>query len=440
MSSTIAYLRNRKYTGLNDIEKIKNDFYQVHVTVSYDREIVNGKRRIIFTANKGMRSQKFDKIIYECNGLVLEAPTWNPLVVPCPTPKTSVNNVIVNKLLNQNNYSIYKVSDGTVIYLYFWNDSWHISTARGLDVLAIKFNDKTYLELMNEVLAKYETNYQEFTNSLNKNSSYSFVLRHNSIHQFAQEEDNCLIFIHKIEINNGHIEFIRTTHELPYKIQYQEEIAGEIKLQELYSNLSTSLSNWLNTKKDPLFGYMLISNAPYKVGGDHSCILFKSSLVLQIERFLYDKKFMEYGKDRSVAVIVNGFLGSNNKIFTEILPQYKPEFERLTAIQEKLVSDILDNMVKMDKSIINGNNIKTGCDAPGNNNQTVCVSPNNNGDNDKLNNLESIPNNHVQYFTELVKNKLKSTINLVDVENTKSHIKGIINNTKFTKIYISLSK
>jgi hypothetical protein len=118
--------------------------------------------------------------------------------------------------------------------------------------------------------------------------------------------------------------------------------------------------------------------------------------------------------DRALAVVVEGFLGTNNKIFTELFPQYKPDFEKLTAIQDSLVDSIIQYMIKNDKAIINGA-----------------------GDH-KVDDLDSIPNNHVQYFAEFIQKRLKSTINLGDSEMSKIHIKGIINNPTFTNIYISL--
>jgi hypothetical protein len=401
MSATIAYLRNHKYNGIDDIEQIKNDFYKVYIKVSYDNKIINGKRKVIFTSTKGMRSQKFDKIIYECNGLVLEAPSWKPLNVPCPTPKISVKNEVVNKFLNQNKYQIYKISDGTLIYLYYWNGLWYISTARGLDMEKVKLNGHEYHKLLDDVLSKYSISFNDFTDLLDKNYSYSFVIRHPDIHPFTQENDDSFIFVHRIGYNNSTIQINRSNHNLPLDIPYQEKITDEVKLHDLYSILSSSLHNWINTKTNTLFGYLLISTESYKVSGDHSCILLESSLMRQIRQFVYDKKFMEFGEDRELAIIVNGFLSPQKNIFIELFPQYQSYFTQLEIIQQNLIENILNNSTNEQKETI----------------PIVTADP-------------------VSYLTSVVQKKI--TLDTNDIELSKKHIYGIINHTSYIRLYLQM--
>jgi hypothetical protein len=403
MSATISYLRNHKYNGIDDIEHIKNDFNKVNIKISYDSKITNGKRKVIFTSTKGMRSQKFDKIIYECNGLVLEAPTWKPLSVPCPTPKTSVKNEIFNKLLNKNQYQIYKISDGTLVYLYFWNGIWYISTARGLDMEKVKLNGYDYNKLFNDILNKYSITFENFTDLLDKKYSYSFVIRHSAIHPFTVEDE--LIFVHKIRYNNSNININRSNHDLPLNIPCQEKITDESKLHEIYSSLSTSLHSWLSTKQNPLFGYLFISTELYKVGGDHSCVLLESSLMRQIRHFVYDKKYMDFGEYRELSIIINGFLSPQKHIFIQLFPQYQSYFTQLETIQTELADNILKTIMSNNTELTNEN-------------------------------INIVNANPVDYLSSIIKKTI--TLNTNDEELSKKHINGIINDTSYTRLYIQM--
>lgn len=413
MSATIAYLRNRNYTGIDDIDQLKADFYKAHIVVSYDAEVVDGKRRVIFTATKGMRSQKFDKITYECNGLILEAPTWNPLVVPCPMPKSSVNNETFSRMLNRSEYKVYKITDGTIFYVYYWNASWRISTARGLDMAQVVLNGFTYEKLISDVLAHYATTWQAFTGTLNTAAAYSFVFSHSELHPFMSENNGpTLMFIHRTTVEDGKIIFDRTSHGLPYSIAAQEELIAVPKLRQLYSSLATSLQNWLTTKKNPLFGYLFISTAPYRVGGDHSCVLLESSLMRMIRQSVYDRRFMEYGANRTLATVITGYLGPNRTTFIELFPQHAPLFAQLDTLQNGFVQDILRRL-------------------------TITKLP---ADDEKATDLiaqKPVDADAVDYLANLVQKKI--TIKEQDAD-AERHVTGIINNTKYVGIYMDAIK
>jgi hypothetical protein len=410
MSATIAYLRNRNYTGIDDIEKLKDDFYKAHIIVSYDAAITDGKRRVIFT--KGMRSQQFDKITYECNGLVLEAPTWNPLTVPCPMPKSSVNNELFNKILNRHEYKVYKITDGTIIYLYYWADQWRMSTARGLDMANVELNGLTYQKLFTDVLVRYNSDWQAFTSHLDQHSAYSFVFTHSEIHPFMGAENERITFVHKTYVDNGKIVFDRINHGLPFDICVQDELVEVPKLRQIYSNLSTSLHNWLTTNKDPLFGYLFVSTAPFRTAGDHSCVLLESSLMRQIRQSVYDRRYMEFGPNRKLATVINGYLGPNRETFIKLFPQYLDIYTKLGEVQGNLVDGIL-------------NKLTSAKEEPTEAKSTVDVA-------------EEVKCDPVDYLAALVSKKI--TIDATKQEEAGRHVTGIINNHKYTGVYMDLVK
>jgi hypothetical protein len=201
---------------------------------------------------------------------------------------------------------------------------------------------------------------------------------------------------------NSYLKVERSSHNLPLPINCQEEILCEdMKFSDLRSSLDTALHNWLLNKKNPLFGYLLISTAPYKTGGDHSCVLLESSLMRQIRQFVYDRKFMGFKENREIAIIIHAFLGPTKNTFIKLFPQYQKVFDILTEIQNNLVEDILKLEVKEENLIEN-----------------------------------PIDPNVINYLGTIVRKKI--TINKLDVETSKKHILGIINNSKHINSYISL--
>lgn len=403
MLATTKYLLNRNYTGIEDIEELKNDFYKYRIVVSYDAELINGKRRLIFSSTKGMRSQKFDKITYECNGLILESGTWKPISIPCPTQKSSVNNNIVSKLIDNKKYDIYEVLNGTIVYLYYWNDMWNISTTRGLNMNNVKANKKTYLEMFNDILNQYDNTFQDFCNLLNKNTSYAFIIEHPNLHFHLDGTNKYNItFVHKAVINDDLTIYInRNSHELLLNIPYQKKVDLNINLKDIYSNLSKSLDQWKDNKKDPLYGYILFLNDKYTSGGDHSCLLLESNLMRNIRQFAYDRKYNEFGNDKENSVITHAFLGPNKKLFIELFPQYLDKYNKLEEVQNLLCQQIENQNEKSDNLEEKNNPID-----------------------------KKIENNCIQYLIDEIKSKIT-----LDKKNY-IHIKPFINNVKYIQIYL----
>jgi hypothetical protein len=106
----------------------------------------------------------------ECNGAVIDARTWRPLVIPprAFTPRYSAK--VVNSELavpdddgkvRTGPYDIIQVSDGTVVTLYNWDHPvkgpiWCLSSSNGYDVSHLKWmGDKTYSEIVHELLSKH---------------------------------------------------------------------------------------------------------------------------------------------------------------------------------------------------------------------------------------------------------------------------------------------
>lgn len=139
-------------------------------------------RRIVVTTNR-LRADHNRLIARECNGLILEYPTWRVLNYPAQTfnPKFSMAEVANNL----DSYEVYEIQDGTLITLYYYNNAWQMASTNGYDVSNYKwFGELTYKESLNQVL----TNYPEFSfDKLPHNISLNMGFRHHSTHPFKYD-------------------------------------------------------------------------------------------------------------------------------------------------------------------------------------------------------------------------------------------------------------
>lgn len=412
MLATIAYLQKNNYNGIDDIKELRSDFWSVGISVSYDPILsANGTRKLIFTSTKGMRTQKFDKIACECNGLILEAPTWNILNVPTPTPLTSVNNTVLNRLLTQNKYNIYKIIDGTMIYLYHWEGKWYISTARGLDMENVQINGHSYIDLLTDVINIYGHSFNSFTDLLDIEFSYAFIICNNKIHPFVSNI-NSITFVHKANQLDGNYNINRDAHGISLNIPYQYKLTTTIKMRDLYSTLSAAVSNW-NNEQEPLFGYLLIAKTNLKQNMEHYCVLLESSLLRQIRQFIYDKKFMDYGAYRELASIIAAYISPKRQLFLDMFPIYSEAYKIIEDVQKDTVNNIYAKLI-------------TG----------EILNPLNDQSSKRLEILNNVGIDPIEYLTECVRKKL--TLTNIKPEDARTHIYNIINDATYINIHIHL--
>lgn len=333
MLATSKYLLNRNYDGINDIDAIKEDFASVKIKISYDNGFVNGTRRLIFSTVKGMRSQKFDKISHECNGLILEADTWRPLVVPFPTPRTNCNNNIMTSRIKNQKYSIYQLQNGTVINMYYWN-GWHISTARGITMANVKTGKMTYVEMLDDILSQYGHRFESFTELLDQSTSYTFVIEHPNVNvQLGGVDCKSITFIQRAIIGED-VSIDRTEHGIDLEIPYQKKVDID-SIRTAYKELANSLNNYVSNSV-ALYGYIMFMND--NVVDDHQCVLLESSLMRFIRQTCY--KLGEVGQDRDRTLATYAYLSPNRDMFTKLFPQYNQYIEQLDHIQNELCAHI----------------------------------------------------------------------------------------------------
>jgi hypothetical protein len=328
-------------------DSIRSNIYKRGILSNYSDD-----GRMVFYSSKNQRFNTSDLLTLECNGLVLDISTNNPLVIPQLLYKSDIDINVVNNHLSNDLYDIFCIEDGTTINFYYWNKMWCISTARSYDLTDKKWGSLTYKEVVQSILGEST---KQFYESLDKNKCYTFGFKHVDLHPFMGGDVNVvnkIWFIQSVVINDSvnnesfgkiNYEFINNN-----QIIHQESFNKNlINVKNLFPILKNSLNDFINNKIVN-YGFMLRSKDSNKTN-EYSNILLESSLLQAIRKLYYQSSFnnisKELGYDRSIYILINAYLNINRQsLFIKIFPQYLLNFNKLNLITTDIVTSIMCHM------------------------------------------------------------------------------------------------
>jgi hypothetical protein len=229
-------------------------------------------------------------------------------------------------------------------------------------------SNKTYEEMLNEVLS----NYKNFSwDKLNKNFSYHIGFRHHDSHMFKSDLQR-VWFIQKVDIKSlnesGQYE-INTDNDIfidsqkPVKINFDFRIMAE--------NNKRSLGRYLKSAETtsplmrPLIHYGYILRGNFDNLYECSNILMESELYKKIRNLIYNlpKKshiILNY-TNRKEYLALRAYLHHTNKnVFRKLFPQYSNKYDTYDEFINKLVDRILQ--CYRNKNIILKTYIHPPCD------------------------------------------------------------------------------
>jgi hypothetical protein len=110
-------------------------------------------------------------LVNECNGIILEKDTFK---IICYTFNKSLDKLEFDPRLNLNELYVEYALEGTLIRLFYYNNSWNISTKKCIDASKSKWiSNKNFTQLFQECIQNIS-----FIENLNPDCCYSFVLTH----------------------------------------------------------------------------------------------------------------------------------------------------------------------------------------------------------------------------------------------------------------------
>lgn len=326
--------------------------------------------RIMFIGNR-FKSDFTNPISEECNGAIytynfLEK-SFKPLVIPTPlfnSQKLVKNNI--SNLYKEGKYDVYPVMDGTILNLYYYNNSWRISTNKAYDATNLQFCDgKTYGEILEE-LSNYSYNKGVFDiNTLEINKCYTICIKYSKFHFFNEGNqepcNNKITVLRYVDLQTGIITWnpaigISKSNEcIPWK-QLNNNIQNAVSKHK-------KLGNQLSYK--PFLGVILRVNCSNSYGIQYNNILLESNLMTNIRNFIYNFTFSKSLKyydslsslykldntlvDNSYYNLIevnklNIFLQrKNNLLFISLFPQFKEDFNKYNSFIVFITKLIMKN-------------------------------------------------------------------------------------------------
>lgn len=346
----IQALNENDFNGITDALEIRKYFFEDKISVSFEKDLVNDRRRFIFTTLKSVRNKPFNVLNVEANGLILEAPDWNVCYVPPFSPKSYFDKHTTNALLKNNTYDIYYIEDGTVIGLYYYTnlEKWVISTSRGIDVNTTIFNTVCYETMLDESLSYMGVNYDEFFASLDKNKSYTIGFKHPDMHPFQEGkgEEIYKVWFIQTAINAIGPEFVVDKKSPWENIPGHKKLSFKINsLEPLFNKTNCTFEEF---KADGRVNYGFILSAKTsnpKKYGENSVLMIESKLLNYIRNMWYYASYNKFSNANSYTlqnvILLNSFLNSEYlETFNIIFPQFKDHLSNLQKIENTLIEKI----------------------------------------------------------------------------------------------------
>jgi len=321
--------------------------------------------RIVISVNR-KRFNTEHKFAYILNGFIVEYVNkltdnvsknqiGKILAVPVPLLLTqNRQQASVNKLINTypGKFSVYPVMDGTGINLYYYDSRWCIATVNSFEINTLKWlNDITYEQALCETL-KVEK-FSDFTDNLNTDYCYVLGFHHKQIHPLDSEFDTVWSLrayntkrlttdVLALQSSGSPIDAYAGINLDDYIVDC--EIPGVVKVEPmvdydmvtLLRNNEAALSKFI---KQSQICYGFIVRGDVNELGEHSNMLFESSLLTAMRNYLYNfPKDRELKKLSSVDKIkyqaLKAYLDQRNRetfktLFPSIANAYYSEFHHL---------------------------------------------------------------------------------------------------------------
>lgn len=316
-----------------DFDDARKALYKMGIKMSY------GTDKAIFTSTFSQKNTLSNVYVQECNGLILERGTWRPLMVPPRSLRSAIDTVASNKFMYQKLYHVYKAEDGTCFNMYWHNNKWNISTARGYEMNNVQWGKKTYQTIVDECLSIHGMTWETFTSKLDKNTCYSLGFKHPDFHKFVTKSHSThkLWFIQSIILDPNSERYLWASDNSPVEeIKGQEYYTGTVdSLKDLYALATQSMDKFLS-HGDVCYGFILRSSN-IEITGAHSDLFVESALMRTIRQIWYDNnminKCRQNNWDKDLAICLNAFLTNKlHQTFNIMFPSEALKFEQFSNV------------------------------------------------------------------------------------------------------------
>lgn len=308
--------------------------------------------RVLLTADR-LKADFTRELVRSCNGVVLEYPGWNVLAVPSPMFKPDFR--VADVASNMDSYRVYKINDGTTVTLYYYNDTWCISSTNGFDVSGYKWmGSSTYMEALTSAAKLYPG---FCFGGLNESYAYTVGFRHNDFHPLLSDPASMWLIqtcdVSALNSENPKLVMVNVDIGLPQQTAVKATGVGFFKhLQETNANaLGRYLSSvrGSNANPDIHYGYVLRSDSLTGALSANSNIILESDLLKKIRNLMYNLPKNKFAgatpitsANRLEYTILRAYLSCNDRFtFIGLFPQFQKQYDSYNNSFNKLSSRIL---------------------------------------------------------------------------------------------------
>ena len=296
--------------------------------------------RVLLTTIRSQTTDYSRELVRQCNGVILEFPTWKVLAVPSQAFNPNFRVADVKKNFSQ--YSVYEIKDGSTVTLYWYGNNltdgaWRMSSANGFDVGGYQWLGKsTYMMALQSLTGMYP----DFSfDRLDKTKSYTIGFRHADFHPLATDPSKIwliqacdLMSLKPVDVNIGIP--LQTTVVTTYDAMIEKNISA--------------MTKYMTSEQHIHYGYVLRGNC-----GASSDIVLESELLKRIRQMVYNlpKKRIPNAAPitpdtRIEYIVLRAYLSSQRIVFTNLFPQFKNLYKKYDDIFAKLVCKITATLQK----------------------------------------------------------------------------------------------
>lgn len=343
------YLQDYMMKNGANLSTVRTELHQKYsIKVSYDDDVV------IFSSSYSAKKNMTHVFHQEANGLILDAKTFAPLVVPPRSLKMNHSQELVNRFISLGLYRIYRALDGTTINFYFKSQNkfgdqnsrlgeWRMSTTRGFNMANVTWNGiKTYREVFEDILKKKNLTWDSFTDMLDKDCCYTFGIKHQEYHKFPNY-DYPIWYIQSVNLNPAVDTYLyaKIGNPLSKYIQSQPKYTPMVtNIRELYTIAKNALGEYQKSG-EVCYGFIIRSNDP-NITEYESDLLIESSLMQFIRMNWYNNRTVrmahEHKLDKENLICLKTVIEHQvSNVFGQIFPSYKPKIEKIISKLDKLI-------------------------------------------------------------------------------------------------------
>ncbi len=302
--------------------------------------------RILLTSLRA-RANFARQLARQCNGIVLEYPSWKVLSMPHSMLSQRFSAAELCKHID--NYDIYDIKDGTTITLYYYKEQWCMSSTNGFEVSAFQWiGPMTYKEIFEQLIQQYP----EFSyDRLDKTHSYTIGMRHQSFHPLLTDPASMWL-IQSCDLsmlNTCRPDSIHTDTDIGLPLQYPSNglptLPPKALLNHLTAKNAAAMTRYMTTratnKPDIHYGYILKSKDQSRPD-----IVLESELLKKIRGLLYNLPKGHLApninaQNRCNYAVLRAYLSADKRVFIDLFPQFITEFKRYDSIFQSLITKVM---------------------------------------------------------------------------------------------------